>query len=83
VSLPRKTENGVRYARLATRGVLTRLALLFQSDPEKIFTGAQVAEIIVRACIAIGSPEDKSLPPADAAIQNEVTLAEQTAQEEF
>lgn len=59
MSLPRKTENGIRYARFATRGTLTRLALMFQAQANDTFTGAQVVEILLSTVQAIGSPEEK------------------------
>jgi len=60
MSLPRKTENSARYARLATRNVLTRLALLFQSSADKTFTGAEVVEILLTTVAAVGTPEDRA-----------------------
>lgn len=58
-TLPRKTEHSVRYARLATRGVLTRLALMFDANRGKIFTGEEVADILVQACHGIGGPDER------------------------
>ena len=56
--MPRKTEHSVRYARLATRGVLTRLALMFSANGNKQFTGNQVAELLVQTCQGIGGPDE-------------------------
>jgi len=57
MALPRKTPNSVRYARMATRGCLTRLALMFQAEPARIWRGDEVAAILVEAVHTIGSPE--------------------------
>ena len=58
MALPRKTANSTRYARLAARGCLTRLALYFNSRPQEKFTGEEVAAMLVNAVTAIGSPDD-------------------------
>lgn len=60
MTLPRKTENAVRYARFATRGVLTRLALMFQVNAERQFTGAEVVDILMTAVQVAGSPEERA-----------------------
>ena len=54
---PRKTENSTRYARLAARGCLTRLAMFFHGHAEKRFTGEEVSRMLVQAVQSIGSPE--------------------------
>lgn len=66
MTLPRKTKNGVEYARFTTRGVLTRMALMFQANRDRTFTGDEVAQILVRGVVAIGRPgengEETGLP---------------------
>ena len=57
MTLPRKTPNSTRYARLAARGFLTRLALYFNAHGKKKFTGDEIALLLTNAVIAIGSPE--------------------------
>jgi hypothetical protein len=59
MALPRKTPNSVRYARMASRGCLTRLALLFNADPGRIYSGKEVTEILLQAVMAGGSPEER------------------------
>lgn len=56
MSIPRRTSDRIAYAQFATKGVLTRLALMFQAQPDAVFTGAQVAEVLVAATIAVGQP---------------------------
>ena len=58
MGLPEKTIDNVRYARLASRGCLTRLALFFNAEPEKLFRGDEVAGILITAVESIGSPEE-------------------------
>jgi hypothetical protein len=57
MSLPRKTDNATRYARLASRGVLTRLAMYFHGHAEKRFSGAEVSRLLVEAVTVMGSPD--------------------------
>lgn len=77
MAIPRATTDRVAYAQFATRGVLTRLALMFQASPDKVFTGGQVAEILVGAVTAVGRPGERdaalaeSNPEAIAAIAQE------------
>ena len=57
--LPKKTENSVRYARLAARGAFTRLAMFFNARADQNFTGKEVAEILLKAIQDIRSPLEK------------------------
>ncbi len=56
MSIPRATPDRIAYAQFATRGVLTRLALMFQANADKTFTGTQVVEILVSTTITVGRP---------------------------
>jgi hypothetical protein len=56
--LPRKTDSSVRYARLATRGVLSRLALMFSANGKKQFTGDEVAHVLLQTVQGIGGPDE-------------------------
>ena len=40
-------------AKTATKGVLTRLALIFDANPQQVYTGAQVTEILLRVITVI------------------------------
>jgi hypothetical protein len=78
VALPKKTINSVRYARLASRGALTRLALYFNSANNQEFTGCEVAAILLRVIEGIGSPDGIQGSGLDAAAE-EKRIAEATA----
>jgi len=65
MTLPRKTPNSTRYARLAARGFLTRLALYFNAHGKKKFTGDEIALLLTNAVIAIGSPEISPISPIE------------------
>lgn len=41
------------HAKFVTKGVLTRLALLFDADKKRAYTGEQVTEILLRVITAI------------------------------
>ena len=58
MALPRKTRNSSRYAQMATRGVLTRMALWFNARPDQKFTGDDIARILIEGVAAIGRPDE-------------------------
>jgi hypothetical protein len=45
--------NREAHAKFVTKGVLTRLALMFHAEPDSHFTGAQVTEILLRVITTI------------------------------
>jgi len=56
MTIPRATPDRIAYAQFATRGVLTRLALMFDAKSEEKFTGRQIQEILVNVAVAVGRP---------------------------
>ena len=74
MSLPQKTENSVRYGRLAARGILTRMALYFSVHEQETFTGKQIVEILLAACRKIGSPESEATDDRRLAADKQVSI---------
>jgi hypothetical protein len=53
------------HAKFVAKGVLTRLALMFDADRQTVFTGAQVTEILLRVITTIehGTDDVQFSPP--------------------
>lgn len=70
--IPRATPDRIAYAQFATRGVLTRLALMFDANSDEKFSGKQIQEILVGVCVAVGRPGE--IPELDT-VQQQIAQA--------